>query len=75
VEDLKFFDYPEVNDVKIYYPHGFHKTDRLGRPIYIERIGALNIKRLWATTTAERMELYKIREYEKMVSIRMPASS
>jgi hypothetical protein len=56
VDELRMFPFPEINDVKLYYPHGFHKTDRLGRPIYIERIGAMNVTRLWEVTTWERFE-------------------
>lgn len=75
IEEVRVFSFPEVNDVKLYYPHGFHKTDKLGRPIYIERIGALNLTRLWEVTNFERMELYFVREYERMIHERFTACS
>jgi hypothetical protein len=75
VAEILRFPFPEVNDVKLYYPHGFHKTDRLGRPIYIERLGALNVDRLWEVTTYERMERYFVREYERLLHYRFAAAS
>ena len=33
------FSYDERWLVQEHYPHMYHKTDRQGRPIYIERIG------------------------------------
>ena len=54
-DDIYSFSFPEVFEVKRCYPHGYHKTDKYGRCIYIERIGALDITRLFEVTTAERM--------------------
>jgi hypothetical protein len=73
--EMRVFPFPEVNDVKLYYPHGFHKTDKLGRPIYIERIGALNLNRLFEVTSFERMEMYFVREYEKLIHEKFRAAS
>ena len=39
------------------YPHNFHKTDKQGRPISIDRIGKLNYPELMKTTSKDR--LYK----------------
>lgn len=38
-----------------YYPHGYHKIDKKGRPIYIERQGQLRINELFALTNDERL--------------------
>ena len=73
VDDVSSFDFPEARAIKEIYPHGFHKTDRLGRSVYIERYGSLDIKRVFEITTEERMIRYYIREYESMINIRIPA--
>jgi hypothetical protein len=44
-----------MSDVLAVYPHGYHKTDKKGRPIYIERQGMLNIDALFRITTEERL--------------------
>jgi hypothetical protein len=56
--------------VKGIYPHGYHKTDKLGRPIYLELISKVNITELFKATTEERMMKYYIKEYERQVNIR-----
>lgn len=30
------YDFPEEEALKKVHPHGFHKVDKQGRPIYIE---------------------------------------
>jgi hypothetical protein len=37
------------------YPHNYHKTDKKGRPIYIERLGLMKIDELFKVTTEERL--------------------
>lgn len=46
-----------------------------GRPIYIERLGILNIDELFKRTTEERIIKYYVREYERLMRIRYPAAS
>lgn len=46
-----------------------------GRPIYIERLGKLDINKLYACTTQERQLQRLVYEYEKFLRERLPASS
>lgn len=61
--------------VKKIYPHGYHKTDKSGRPIYIELISKVNLTELFKNTTEERMTKYYIKEYERLMKYRFPACS
>ncbi len=55
--------------------HGPHKTDKMGRPVHIERTGLMNLDKLFAKTTKERIVKYYIREYEKQKDYVYPACS
>ena len=61
--------------VKKIYPHGYHKTDKFGRPIYIELISKVNLTELFKVTTEERMMKYYIKEYERSMKYRFRACS
>lgn len=61
--------------VKKIYPHGYHKTDKLGRPIYIELISKVNLTELFKHTTEDRMKSNYIKEYERLMKYRFPACS
>lgn len=61
--------------MKKHYPHGFHKVDKSGRPIYIERLGMVDLNAFSKATTIERYVKYHIKEQEKTLSLRYPACS
>lgn len=46
-----------------------------GRPIYIEQLGKLNIKALYACTTPDRQLKRLVLEYERSLLYRLPACS
>lgn len=73
IDHVDSFEFPEAPAYKEIYPHGFHKTDRLGRIIYIERYGFIDMKRIYQITTEERMVRYFIKEYESMLTYRIPS--
>jgi CRAL/TRIO domain len=57
------------------YPHAYHKTDRKGRPIYIERLGLLKIDEVFKITTEERLVRHYIHAYELLMKLRYPSCS
>ena len=76
VDDIREnFDFNEVLEVKKVYPHGYHKTDKKGRLIYIELISKLDVSGLFKITTEERMIKYYIKAYERQMKLMFPACS
>jgi len=76
VEDVvKNFDFKEKEEVDKYYPQYYHKMDIEGRPVYIERLGKLDIKALYSITTTDRQLKRLVYEYEKFLTDRLPACS
>lgn len=61
--------------MKRFYPHGFHKTDRQGRPIYIERVGHMDAASLLAAVSFERILEYVAYDSERSAICRLPACS
>lgn len=69
------FKFTEEEEVDKLYPRFYHKVDKCGRPIYIEQLGKLDLKKLFNVTTEERMIQNHIYEYEKLINTRFPACS
>lgn len=69
------FDYKEAKEVDKYYPQFYHKTDKDGRPVYIEQLGKLDVSALYKITTQDRMLQHLVYEYETFLSQRLPACS
>ncbi|KAJ3678633.1 hypothetical protein LUZ60_002436 [Juncus effusus] len=72
---IKDFKFEEIERVKKHYPHGFHGVDRYGRPVYIERIGLVDLNSLLKETTVNRFIKYHISQQEKTLGFRFPACS
>jgi len=76
VDELtRTFDYKERAAIMAYYPQYYHKTDKDGRPIYIERLEKVDIPAMHKITTQERMLKNLVSEYEKLADPRLPACS
>lgn len=58
----KTFAHRDPEAVKAAYPRTYHRTDRIGRPINIDRVGRLNIKRINELTNNDEMEKEKIQD-------------
>lgn len=57
------------------YPQGYHKTDKLGRPVYIQHLGQINVRTLSEVTSEERMLRFHVQEYERAMRYIFPACS
>jgi hypothetical protein len=76
VDELRTsFNFSEILEVKKIYPHGYHKVDKMGRPLYIELLSKLDVGKLFTVTTEERMVKYYVREYERLMKWRFPGCS
>lgn len=76
VDDLvENFEYPELAQVDQLYPQFYHKTDKDGRPIYIEILGKLDVAKLFQVTTSERQLQRLVVEYERFLRERLPICS
>lgn len=69
------FEFTEKDKVADIYPQFYHKTDKTGRPLYIERLGGMNVPALWAVTTEERMWQNYFYSFELLFKWRYPAAS
>ncbi|KAL8494786.1 hypothetical protein ACS0TY_025590 [Phlomoides rotata] len=72
---IEDFDFKELKEVQQYYPHGYHGVDKDGRPVYIERLGMIDVDMLLRVTTFDRFVKYQVQESEKSFAIRFPACS
>jgi hypothetical protein len=72
---LEDFHFHERDAFLTLYPQGYHKTDRLGRPIYIQHLGQINVKAIAKVTTEDRMLKFHIQEYERAMRYIFPACS
>lgn len=74
-EIVRSFEYAEKAKMFEYYPQYYHKTDKDGRPVYIEQYGKIDLAKMYTITTEERMLQNLVLEYERLVEPRYPACS
>lgn len=67
--------FPELDLIRRYYPQAFHGTDKRGRPIYIERLGYLDVPNIVEFVTIPRLLDYICAGSQKQVCLRLPACS
>jgi len=52
--ELPSFHFHERDAFVSLYPQGYHRVDRLGRPVYIQHVGSIDMRRLLEVTTEDR---------------------
>lgn len=75
IENIWNFDFKEKQKVFDYYPNAFHKTDKIGRLLWITRSINFDYESIKKVSTEDRVLRYHIRENEKNKVYRSKACS
>ena len=75
VQELAEFEFTEIDKFRTVYPHGYHGTDKMGRPLYIERYSKMNAEYLYKISTLERVSRYWVQGYEHLLFHRFPSTA
>ena len=70
IYDIKISEFPNMDKIKLFYPHGFHKTTIIGEPILIQMLGQLkinDINKILKEPLLTKYIVYMINELEKNI--------
>lgn len=67
--------FPWIQELRRVYPHGYHGVDRIGRPIYIERVGKSDMTAALKIAPLDHLLAYWVQQYEYSRRVVMPACS
>jgi len=70
IKEIKLSDFPNLDKIKLFYPHNFHKTSILGEPIFIQILGQLKINdidKIMKEPLLTKYIIYKLNELENHI--------
>ena len=75
VDEIHLYKVPHIKEVYQNYPRTYHKTDKFGRPIYIEMISMINIDKILDIIDEDGLVKMMVKDYEYYKKVRLPACS
>ena len=69
------WDLQKTEDILSEYAHGFFGVDKIGRPIYIDKAGCTEVKKLLAKATLDDCIKKSVHMYENMMKTKFYACS
>ena len=75
VSSLLHYDFPEELAVREAFPQCFHKSDRLGRPVQYQLVGAADKEKLRLATTMQRILEWNVHRAEHTIRVKYPGCS
>jgi len=75
VDEVYKMEISGMKEAKQYYPHLYFRTDKLGRPIFIERVGKIHFDKMMKIVSLEQIEKHFIQDYERLLNEIFPACS
>ena len=76
VEDIYLnYNIPNLEEVKLYYLHGYHKTSKEGCPIFIQFIGEIEVEKLFKIIPSSELTKYSTKLYSTMERELFPSCS
>lgn len=73
--DINNIDLRTYEKLRTLYGHGYHKTDKEGRPIYIEKVSELKTSDIFLNYSDEDLTRYYVQSYERVVNVILPECS
>ena len=68
--NIRINKFPNMDKIRLFYPHGFHKTTKTGEPVFIQMLGELkisDINRLLPEPLLTQYIIYIINQADKII--------
>lgn len=75
LEEIRERDFPQAEKLMKVYPRFYHKTDKLGRPIYIELVSKTKYEEIFTIISEDDLISLLIKDYEYYLKFRLPMCS
>ncbi len=69
------FTMPNLEEIKLYYLHAYHKTSKEGCPVFIQFIGEVDIEKLFSYAPSSEFTKYSTKLYSTMERELFPSCS